>query len=197
MTDVFQVQADIAAKVVNELDVVLADSARRELTVKPTENIAAYDEFLKGEAASEGMKGDQASLRRAIVYYERAIELDSAFVQAWSQLSRARTSLYSNGVPDKKLGEQARVAAERARSLKASDPLVYLALGDYYGSVNPVDNARAMAEYEQGLRLAPDNVDLLSAAVVTETSLGRWYDVGPPARSGLAAGSAFGQRRPP
>ncbi len=179
MTDVFQVQADIATKVVNELDVVLADSARRELTVKPTENLAAYDEFLKGEAASEGMKGDQASLRRAIAYYERAIELDSSFVQAWSQLSRARTSLYSNGVPDQKLGEQARVAAERARSLKASDPLVYLALGDYYGSVNPVDNARAMAEYEQGLRLAPDNVDLLSAAVVTETSMGRWYDVGP------------------
>jgi tetratricopeptide (TPR) repeat protein len=66
------------------------------------------------------------------------------------------------------------VAAERARALRPADPLVYLAAGDFYGSVNPVDNERAMTEYERGLRFAPDNVDLLSAAVITETSLGRW-----------------------
>ena len=54
------------------------------------------------------MKSDQAGLRRAIGFYERAVALDSTFVQAWSQLSRARTSLYSNGVPDPALGEQAR-----------------------------------------------------------------------------------------
>ena len=45
------------------------------------------------------MKADQAGLRRAIGFYERAVALDSTFAQAWSQLSRARTSLYSNGVP--------------------------------------------------------------------------------------------------
>ena len=86
--------------------------------MKPTESLAAYDEFLKGEAASQGMKADQAGLRRAIGFYERAVSLDSAFAQAWSQLSRARTSLYSNGVPDPALGDAARVAAERARALR-------------------------------------------------------------------------------
>jgi serine/threonine-protein kinase len=177
LTDVFQVQADIASKVADALGVALADSARRGLMVKPTENLAAYDEFLKGEAVSGSMKGDQASLRRAAGYYERAVALDSTFVQAWSQLSRARSSLYSNGVPDPKLGEQARLAAERARALKPNDPSVYLALGDYYGSVNPFDNERAAAAYEQGLRIEPDNVDLLGAAAMTESSLGRWDGV--------------------
>ncbi len=120
------------------------------------------------------MKNDQASLRQAITFYESAVALDSTFVQAWSQLSRARSSLYSNGVPVPELGEQARVAAERARQLKSKDPSVYLATGDYYGSVNPIDNEQAVAAYEEGLRLAPDNVDLLGAAAITETSLGRW-----------------------
>lgn len=46
--------------------------------------------------------------------------------------------------------------------------------GDYWGSVNPIDNARAMAEYERGLRLAPDDVDLLGAAASAEASQGRW-----------------------
>ncbi len=177
LTDVFQVQADIATKVVDALGLALADSARRELTTKPTESLAAYDEFLKGEAAAGSMKGDQASLGRAAGYYERAVALDSTFVQAWSQLSRARSSLYSNGVPNPKLGEQARLAAERARALKPNDPSVYLAVGDYYGSVTPIDNERAAAAYEQGLRIAPDNVDLLGAAAMTESSLGRWDGV--------------------
>jgi serine/threonine-protein kinase len=177
LTDVFQVQSDIASKVVDALGVALADSTRRVLTAHPTGNLAAYDEFLKGEAASQGMKADQAGLRRAIGFYEQAVALDSTFAQAWSQLSRARTSLYSNGVPSPELGQAARLAAERARRLRPKDPSVYLAFGDYYGSVNPIDNERALAECEQGLRLAPDNVDLLGTAVSTETSLGRWDGV--------------------
>ena len=185
LTDVFQVQADIASQVVGALGVVLADSTRRNFRLRPTENLAAYDEFLKGEAAAQGMKADQAGLRRAIAAYERAVALDSTFVHAWSQLSRARTSLYSNGVPSPELGEQARLAAQRARDLRPNDPSVFLALGDYYGNVNPIDNERATAAFEEGLRLAPGNVDLLGAAAMTETSLGRWD--GAPARLARAS----------
>jgi TolB-like protein/Tfp pilus assembly protein PilF len=179
LTDVFAVQADIAGKVADALGLVLGDSARRELTAKPTGSLAAYDEFLKGEAAAQGMKADQAGLRRAIEFYERAVVLDSTFAQAWSQLSRARTSLYSNGVPDQALADAARSAAERARALRPNEALVYLAAGDYYSSVNPIDNDRATVEYEQGLRLAPDDVELLSAAATTGAKLQRWDDILP------------------
>ena len=54
LTDVFQVQADIATKVASALNVALGDSVRHELAAKPTENLAAYDAYLKGEAASQG-----------------------------------------------------------------------------------------------------------------------------------------------
>ena len=174
LTDVFAVQADIAAKVASALGVVLGDSARRELTLKPTESLAAYDEYLKGEAASQAMRADQAGLRRAIGYFERAVALDSSFSQAWSQLSRARTSLYSNGVPDPALGQAAREAADRGLALRPADPLAHLALGDLDGSVTPIDNERALSAYERGLALAPDDVDLLSALASAETSVGRW-----------------------
>ena len=179
LTDVFTVQADIAAQVAGELGVVLGDSARRELRLRPTESLAAYDAFLKGEAAAQEMKADQAALRRAIGFYERAVALDPAFAQAWSQLSRARTSLYSNGIPEPALGEAARTAEERARALRRGEPLVYLAAGELYSSVNPIDNARSLAEYERGLSLAPDDPDLLSAAAVSRALLGRWDSVAP------------------
>ena len=175
LTDVFQVQGDIATKVADALGVALADSTQRELTARPTENLAAYDEFLKGEAASQAMSvSDPASLRRAIGFYERAVALDSLFATAWARLSHAQTRLYANGVPDPALGAQARLAAERARRLKPNDPLIYRAFGTYYSTINPVDLDRALAEYEQGIRLAPDNVVLLGALGVTESNLGRW-----------------------
>ena len=53
LTDVFQVQADIATKVASALNAALGDSARQELAAKPTANLAAYDAYLKGEAASQ------------------------------------------------------------------------------------------------------------------------------------------------
>jgi tetratricopeptide (TPR) repeat protein len=166
--------------------VALADSTQHELTAKPTENLAAYDEYLKGEAASQGMAvTDPPSLRRAIGFYERAVALDSTFATAWARLSHACTRLYGNGVPDPALSERARVAAERARGLKPKDPLVYRAIGAYYTIVNPIDFDRALAEYEQGLRLAPDNVSLLGALGGIEPSLGRWDSAA--ARLGRAA----------
>jgi tetratricopeptide (TPR) repeat protein len=83
------------------------------------------------------------------------------------------------------LGEQARLAAERARRLNPKEPLVYRAFGSYYATVNPIDPDRALAEYQQGVRLAPDNVGLLGALGTAELSLGRWDSA--PARLGRAA----------
>jgi TolB-like protein/tetratricopeptide (TPR) repeat protein len=175
LTDVFQVQADIATKVADALGVALADSTQRELTAKPTENLAAYDEFLKGEAASQGMSvQDPVSLRRAIGFYQRAVAIDSTFAIAWAQLARARAKLYGNGVPDPALGEQARLAAERARRLKPNEPLVFRAFGLYYASVNPHNAERAVAELQQGVRLFPDNAELLASLGANEQALGRF-----------------------
>jgi TolB-like protein/tetratricopeptide (TPR) repeat protein len=178
LTDVFQVQADIATKVADALGVALADSTQRRLTAKPTENLAAYDEFLKGEAASQGMSvGDPASLRRAIGFYERAIALDSTFAPAWAQASRAKSYLFTNSSPIPEVGEGARRGAERARDLSPREPEAYLALGDFYSNVNPVDQERAVAAYAQGLRFSPGNVDLLGAIAVTDAALGRFDSV--------------------
>jgi eukaryotic-like serine/threonine-protein kinase len=174
MTDVFQVQGDIAAKVADALGVALADSTQRQLADKPTENLAAYDEYLKGEAASQAMGvTDPPALRRAISYYQNAVTLDSTFAAAWARLSHAQIRLYGNSVPDPALAEQARISAERARRLNPAEPLVYRAFGAYYVTMGP-DLARAAAEYQQGVRLAPDNTSLLGALANIESYLGRW-----------------------
>jgi TolB-like protein/Flp pilus assembly protein TadD len=173
LTDVFQVQADIAGKVASALGVALGESARSELASRPTANLTAYDAFLKGEAASQGMAAaDPASLRRAIGFYEQAVALDSGFLPAWAELARARVGLYLNGIPMPHLAAEARDAAERAQALGRDRPEGPLALGTYYTMAG--DYRRALAASEAGLKLAPNNVDLLITSALAEQSLGRW-----------------------
>ena len=66
----------------------------------PPGNLAAYNAYLRGEQISSGVEtSDLATLRRALPYYEQAIALDSTFVEAWTQLARARAWIYGGGAP--------------------------------------------------------------------------------------------------
>ena len=100
LTDVFQVQGEIATRVAQALDVALSAGEKRKLEEKPTRNLPAYEAYLRGEEASQSMAASDApSLRRAILHYEQAVALDEGFLEAWARLSRASSLLYVNGTP--------------------------------------------------------------------------------------------------
>jgi eukaryotic-like serine/threonine-protein kinase len=176
LTDVFQVQADMAGQVAQALDVALGSPERAVLAERPTGNAAAYDAYLKGEAESQGLgTGEVVRLRSAVALYERAVALDSGFVQAWAELSRAHSLIYTNGSPTQQSARRALEAAEHAVRSGPKHPEAYLALGDYYSSI-VLDFPRALREYEAGLRLAPNHGELLGATARVDNSLGRWED---------------------
>ena len=171
ITDVFEVQAEIAGKVVSALDVALADSVRRELVSKPTQNVAAYDLFLKGEAMVAA--GTASNGRRAVGYYQDAVRLDSTFALAWAHMARAVALLYVNTGATTELATLARTAAERARRLAPNLPDTYVALSYIESSIG--GNAeRGLRIAEDGLRVAPNNSDLLTTAANQEQTLGRF-----------------------
>jgi eukaryotic-like serine/threonine-protein kinase len=174
ITDVFQVQADIAGRVAEALDVALGAPQKQTLAEKPTENLPAYEAFLKGEEAGQGLaSADPRDIGRAIDYYSQAVALDSTFVQAWVQLSRAHSSNYYLGTPAPGEAAGARDASARAELLAPGRPETQLAIGDYRQFVLG-DYQSALTAYEAGLAKAPSNAELLSAAGRSEQSLGRW-----------------------
>jgi TolB-like protein/Flp pilus assembly protein TadD len=174
LTDVFQVQSDIATRVAQALDVALAASNEKWLAEKPTQNLAAYDAFLKGEAASRSMAiNDPVSLRKALGLYEQAVALDPGFARAWAQISKADSILHGNSVPTPELAERARQTAEKAVALAPDQPDGYLALGTYMRVV-VADFSRALEQYAKGRGVAPGNADLLRATALTEQNLGHW-----------------------
>src|SRR4030095_5239982 len=131
MTDVFKVQSDIATKVAQALGGALGAQEQKQLAEKPTQNLAAYDAFLKAEEIRNSGDTDPPSLRKVIGFYEQAVALDPGFAQAWAGVSWADSNLYFNSTPAPALAERARQAAEKAVALAPNRPEGYLALGAY------------------------------------------------------------------
>jgi serine/threonine-protein kinase len=174
ISDVFKVQADIASRVAQKLDVALGATERARLSARPTTNVLAYDAYLQGEEVSDALsKADPASMQRAIRLYERATQLDTGFVKAWARLSQARTALSVSSFPDPAVKAGALAAANRALSLAPNSPDGHLAFGIYKSGV-AVDINGSLQEVRAALALAPDDPDVLSSVARMEASAGQW-----------------------
>jgi serine/threonine-protein kinase len=166
LTDVFQTQADIATRVAEALGVTLGDSARRRLTAHPTQDLSAYDAYLRA-----------LTLRRtdapaAVAAFEQAVARDSAFALAWADLAFTRQHFSSVGFTPREQVERSKGEAERALALDPRLPRGYFALGQYYKRREEFD--RALAEYARGLAVTPNDVDLLSGVAEVDVRRGEW-----------------------
>jgi TolB-like protein/Tfp pilus assembly protein PilF len=162
MAEVFRVQSEIAERVAQALDVTLLEPERRTLEARPSENLEAYDYYLRGNEYFN--RGELGYLERApltaVEMYERALELDPSFALAWAALARAHMRVYQNGFdPEAGRVEQARDAAERALELEPDLPKAHLALGEYY--VEGRNLERATEEFERARRANPNDSELL------------------------------------
>jgi eukaryotic-like serine/threonine-protein kinase len=174
LTDVFQVQSDIASRVAQALGVALKAGEAKQLFARPTQNLAAYDAFLKGEDASKRLGViDPSSLRKALEFYEQAVALDPGFAEAWTRISRANSMLYFFGTPTPELARRARQAAEKALALAPSSPDGYAALG-FCEQLVAGDARAALEQFAKGQRVAPATAELLRGMAIAEGSLGRW-----------------------
>ncbi|MCI0456612.1 MAG: hypothetical protein L0Z62_06485, partial [Gemmataceae bacterium] len=173
LTNVFQVQAEIAGRVAQALNVALGAQEQQQLAQRPTADLAAYDAFLKGEAASQSLGAwDPASLRKALTFYDEAVARDSTFGLAWARLAEAHAILYSESSPSPVEAEAARRALAKVERLAPNAPQTYRVEAVYQGLVRG-DFTGALAASEAGLARAPENSDLMVSAATMEWRLGR------------------------
>jgi len=162
MSEVFSVQSDLAERVAQALDVTLLEPERLALAYRPTENIEAYQYYLRGMEYVNRRYYIEDNLRIAIPMYEKAVKLDPSFAMAYAQLSRAHLSMYWF-YWDR--SEERRAKAEdtvkKAFELDPDLPEVRLALGHYYyqGELN---YERALEEFEVALKGQPNNSEILA-----------------------------------
>ena len=112
LDDIFAIQTDVAQRIVEALKVHLSPREKARIAEQPTENVEAYQWFLKGRYFLARRTHD--FIRQAIERFRKATEADPSFAQAWAGLADAYALLpsYSNEpIPD--ASADARAAAGR------------------------------------------------------------------------------------
>jgi serine/threonine-protein kinase len=172
LSDVFAVQAEIATRVASALQVTLGTSEKAALTERPTQNLDAYDQYLRGKAYAAG-GNDVGAQRRAAAAFAQAVRLDPSFALAWSALSVSHSTIYGMENSAKPDGDSAERDAARAIALRPRLPESHAAMSYYLTAVRR-DFARALDEVLLARMRDPNNSDLLDQQGYAEGHLGRW-----------------------
>jgi tetratricopeptide (TPR) repeat protein len=92
MKDVFEVQDEIAQKIAAALRITLSPQEQKALSAKPTENMQAYDLYLRGR--NYARRVGRQDLLFALQMYENAVALDPDFALAHAGLGNVCAEYY-------------------------------------------------------------------------------------------------------
>ena len=152
MEDVFEVQDEIARSIAEALKVRLLPAEEAGLSVRGTDNVEAYNDYLKGLYYFNRREAPEA-----IAEFERALSRDPGYTAAYTGLADSY-GIYGfyGGIPTLDAFAKAREAALKAETLEpdSADVRVALAIVEYYFGWN---FERVEAEARRAIRLAPSS----------------------------------------
>jgi serine/threonine protein kinase/tetratricopeptide (TPR) repeat protein len=122
MKDVFEMQDEIARKIAEALRVTLSPQELEALAVKPTENLQAYDLYLRGKRYAR--RQTRQDLEFALTMFENAVAMDPSFALAYAACANACAMFYCNYSRDAIWVERARNASGNAVALRWDLPEV-------------------------------------------------------------------------
>jgi eukaryotic-like serine/threonine-protein kinase len=95
LTDIMRVQGEIAAKIVDELDLTLSGAEQTQVARHHTKDPEAWLLYVRGRHLAQ--KGDKDSQWKAVEYFKQAIARDAGFALAYAELSFAYMYLEATG----------------------------------------------------------------------------------------------------
>ena len=156
LTDVFEIQNEIAQAIADQLRVTLAGGAETRLVARATESAEAHEAYLRGRYLWS--QRTEVSLGNAIREFERAIRLDPTYAEAHSGLADSYQVLdvYVEAMEDldyRQNFDQGLEAAQRAVDLDPGLGMARASLG--YGLFNIGDWDGAERAYRRAIDLSP------------------------------------------
>lgn len=157
LDDIFEVQSDIALNIANALEAELSTELTAELTSSSTQNSQAYENYLKGK--EQYYTYTEEGFRKAVKYYNSALELDPNYALAYAELAGAYAQLYNTTkeVTFKDIGFK---SVEKAVSINPELAEAYKARGvlnAYTGQ-----GIKALEDYLKAVNLKPGYSDVIA-----------------------------------
>jgi TolB-like protein/Flp pilus assembly protein TadD len=181
LADVFAIETEVAQAIANELQAKLSASEKASIEEKPTQDIVAYDLYIRATPLIEGAGHAPYEEKRkdyfqAIELLNQAIARDPAFLLAYCWLARAHDGIYLDDV-DHTAGRLAlaKLAIASAFRLKPDSGEAHLALALhlYWGYF---DYDRARAELAIAQRTLPNNPRVFEFSGLIDRRQGRWSE---------------------
>jgi TolB-like protein/Flp pilus assembly protein TadD len=178
LADVFAVQNEIANRVAAALASKITGAGGQNGSNNPpvagsansvggSSNVAAFEAFLHGRE-DLGLSTDLESDRRALTWFDRAIEMDPSFAAAHAWRARALSALsaQSSNTQDIKRDRDSAIAAARTAIMLAPDyPSGYVTLGWVLFN-QALDVKGAKVAFNRARILSPGDADVLMAAAI-------------------------------
>ena len=114
MKDVFEVQDEIARKIAEALRIKLTPQDQEALAAKPTENLQAYDHYLRGRGYARRLT--RQDLEFALQMFNDAVALDPEFALAHAAIANACAHFFCRLRAGNRRGSIARAPRRRRRS---------------------------------------------------------------------------------
>lgn len=128
-TDIFELQAEVAKDIAGQIEVLITPAEVQRIERIPTEDIEAYDLFLKGHDFLVIKTSD--NLTEAIKYFKMAVERDPNFAEAQASLAICYYYLdFFRGQKQYKV--DINTYADRALLANSELPISLIAKGVYY-----------------------------------------------------------------
>lgn len=174
LTDVFQIQTDLAHKIADALQATLSPGEKDRMERKPTQNSEAYLAFQSAHTVQSAYE-DLEKLKKGEQMYEKAIQLDPAFALAFARYSQLESWIVHTFERTPARREKARMLAGRALQLQPELPEAHLALGfvDYYIDNDFEAAAREFAIAQRGL---PNESEVYLALGAIQRRQGKWSE---------------------
>ena len=173
LTDIFSVESEVAKAIADQLRAHISGEEEQVIAAKPTENVEAYDAYLRGLAYSlkPSTTTNQSGAQK---YLREAVRLDPKFALAWALLSYvdARGYLTQFLQPTVALREEARQAAETALTLQPNLGEAILAKGYYHYCLRDYDTA--LRYFEQARPLLPNSSRIPESLAYVTRRRGQW-----------------------
>ena len=166
LDDIFRIQDEIAADVIDHLRVSLGVTPSTE----PTDP-EAYALYLQARQLSRQLT--EAAFEQSVILYRQALAIDPEYASAWAGL--AGNYAYQTGahlMPFDEGYRLAREAARRALEIDEGNAEAHAYLG-YIAMHEEGDLASAARHYERAARLEPTNPEILRLAARLGRNLGR------------------------
>jgi serine/threonine protein kinase/Tfp pilus assembly protein PilF len=125
MKDVFEVQDEIARSIAEALRVTLSPQEQAALAARPTDNLQAYDLYLRGKSFARRVTRQDTEF--ALQMFESAVSMDPGFALAHAAVANACAQYFYRSERDPGWIERARAASERASALGSDAPEIQVA----------------------------------------------------------------------